>query len=88
MRRFFPVLPVLTCLLAAGRAFPQEHGSVSASDGSHASTTIGSLTTVAQIRALSASESAQSHAVELHAVLTYYQPTQGQVFVQDATGGI
>jgi len=82
------VLPVLTCLLAAGRAFPQEHGSVSASDGSHASTTIGSLTTVAQIRALSASESAQSHAVELHAVLTYYQPTQGQVFVQDATGGI
>ena len=82
------MLPVLTCLLAAGRAFPQEHGSVSASDGSHASTTIGSLTTVAQIRALSASESAQSHAVELHAVLTYYQPTQGQVFVQDATGGI
>lgn len=26
--------------------------------------------------------------VELHAILTYYQPTEGLIFVQDATGGI
>ena len=26
--------------------------------------------------------------MELHAVITYYQPTQGQIFIQDATGGI
>jgi diguanylate cyclase (GGDEF)-like protein len=48
----------------------------------------GVLTTVAQIRALTPSESAKGYSVELHAVLTYYEPAQGQIFVQDATGGI
>ena len=31
---------------------------------------------------------AQGLPVELHAIVTYYEPTEGQVFVQDATGGI
>lgn len=48
----------------------------------------GALTTVAQIRALSASAGDVGHAVELHGILTYYQPAQGQIFIQDATGGI
>jgi diguanylate cyclase (GGDEF)-like protein len=46
------------------------------------------LTTVAQVRELSNTEAAKSIPVELHAIVTYYQPTEGQVFVQDATGGI
>jgi diguanylate cyclase (GGDEF)-like protein len=46
------------------------------------------LTSVAQIRALPASGAAASIPVELHAILTYYQPSEGQIFVQDATGGI
>lgn len=46
------------------------------------------LTTVAQIRALSAAAAAQGQPVELHATLTYYEPSDGIVFAQDATGGI
>lgn len=46
------------------------------------------LTTVAQIRALSPGEVARALPVEVHAVITYYQPEHGQIFVQDATGGI
>jgi diguanylate cyclase (GGDEF)-like protein len=46
------------------------------------------LTTVAQIRALPAGEAAKGLPVELHATLTYYEPVEGQIFVQDETGGI
>jgi diguanylate cyclase (GGDEF)-like protein len=46
------------------------------------------LTTVAQIRALSATAATQGQPVELHATLTYYEPSDAIVFVQDATGGI
>ena len=46
------------------------------------------LTTVAQVHGLSSSMAAQGLPVELHAIVTYYEPTEGQVFVQDATGGI
>ena len=46
------------------------------------------LMTVAQVRELSNSEAAKSIPVELHAIVTYYEPTEGQVFVQDSTGGI
>jgi diguanylate cyclase (GGDEF)-like protein len=46
------------------------------------------LTTVAQIRALPADQVKRGLPVELHAVLTYYQPAEGQIFVQDASGGI
>ena len=48
----------------------------------------GVLTTVAQIRALAPSAIGSDYPVELHAILTYYEPKQGQVFIQDATGGI
>jgi diguanylate cyclase (GGDEF)-like protein len=46
------------------------------------------LTTVAQIRALPGGLAGKALPVELHAIVTYYEPTEGQVFVQDATGGI
>lgn len=46
------------------------------------------LTTVAQVRATQASTDRTSRPVELHGILTYYQPVQGQIFIQDATGGI
>jgi len=46
------------------------------------------LTTVAQVHAVSAGDAAKALPVELHAIVTYYEPTEGQVFVQDSTGGI
>ena len=46
------------------------------------------LTTVAQVHALSAADAAKRLPVELHAIVIYYEPTEGQVFVQDATGGV
>jgi diguanylate cyclase (GGDEF)-like protein len=46
------------------------------------------LTTIAQIRALSAGEAAQGLPVELHATLTYYKPSRGIIFAQDTTGGV
>jgi diguanylate cyclase (GGDEF)-like protein len=46
------------------------------------------LTTVAQIRALPTGNKVAGYPVELHATVTYYQPSQGQIFIQDATGGI
>ena len=46
------------------------------------------LTTVAQVHALPSGMAAKGLPVELHAIVTYYEPTEGQVFVQDATGGI
>ncbi len=46
------------------------------------------LRTVAQIRALPLSETAKSLPVELHALLTYYEPGDGLVFAQDGTGAI
>ncbi len=46
------------------------------------------LTTVAAIRALSPAEVAGGLPVELRATVTYYEPLEGQIFVQDSTGGI
>lgn len=88
LRGYIPVVSILTCVLATATALPQERGGESTPGGAQASAAPTVLTTVAQIRSLSATESAKSHPVALHAVLTYYQPIQGQVFVQDATGGI
>jgi len=45
-------------------------------------------TSVAQIRALAASKRAGGVPVELRAVVTYYEPSEGQIFVQDSTGAI
>lgn len=46
------------------------------------------LTTVAQVHSLTNTEAALGLPVELHAIVTYYEPTEGQVFAQDSTGGI
>lgn len=46
------------------------------------------LTTVAQVRALTAAEASRGIAVDLTGILTYYKPVEGQIFLQDATGGI
>ena len=46
------------------------------------------VTTVAQIRALTRDEIVSGVPVELRAVVTYYEPGEGQVFVQDGTGAI
>jgi diguanylate cyclase (GGDEF)-like protein len=46
------------------------------------------LKTVAEIRALRPDQVAAGLPVELHAVLTYYVPAEGQIFAQDNTGGI
>lgn len=46
------------------------------------------LTTVAAIRALSLNEVASGFPVELRAIVTYYEPINGRLFVQDSTGGI
>ncbi len=44
--------------------------------------------TVAQIRALTASEIAAGVPVELRGVTTYYESSEGQIFVQDGTGAV
>jgi diguanylate cyclase (GGDEF)-like protein len=46
------------------------------------------LTTVAQVRALNPGQAKTHIPVLLHAILTYYQPSDGLVFAQDSTGGI
>lgn len=56
--------------------------------GSQTSAAPQILTTVAQVHAVSAGDAAKALPVELHAIVTYYEPTEGQVFVQDSTGGI
>jgi diguanylate cyclase (GGDEF)-like protein len=45
-------------------------------------------TTVAQVRALTSAQIASGVPVELRGVATYYEPGEGQVFVQDGTGAI
>lgn len=57
-------------------------GAISASVSPHL------LTTTAQVHALSATDAAKRLPVELHAIVTYYEPTEGQVFVQDPAGGV
>lgn len=52
------------------------------------SSAVSPLKTVAAIRALRPDQVTAGLPVELHAVLTYYVPEEGQIFVQDKTGGI
>ncbi len=70
--------------------YPQGAATVQPSSSPAAQSTspapAGTLTSVAQIRALPSTAGGQP--VELHAIVTYYQPIQGQIFVQDATAGI
>lgn len=82
----------IACYLAAGSIYPQHSATVQPASPQAAQATPGTasgvLTSVAQIRALPANANPAGEPVELHAIVTYYQPTQGQIFVQDATGGI
>jgi diguanylate cyclase (GGDEF)-like protein len=83
---------VVLSFIAADPSYPQEPASGSTPGAPQATPAAlhsdELLTTVAQIRALPPSGNGTSHSVELHALLTYYEPAQGQIFVQDATGGI
>jgi len=80
----------LACLaVGCGIALPAQSAKSPRSSGSsQASPQPQVLTTVAQIRALSNAQATQGLPVELHAIVTYYEPTEGQVFVQDRTGGL
>lgn len=74
---------VLTCL-ASGTLFSQTQ-----TGGAKAVTaSLPVLTSVAQIRALSSGVISEGQPVRLHAIVTYYQAAEGQIFVQDDTGGI
>ena len=96
MRKEFLALAVIVgCTIPGGelsqdRLEAQQAGSAShfSADRRGAATASGVLTSVAQIRALPPSGVASGIPVELHAILTYYEPIQGQIFVQDGTGGI
>lgn len=72
--------------------YPQQAATTTKASPSHAASAVSHsdevLTTVAQIRALPTGPKEPGHSVELHAILTYYEPMQGQIFIQDATGGI
>lgn len=46
------------------------------------------LTSVAQVRALSTAEVAKGVPVDLHAIVTFFDPFEDIYFVQDSTGGI
>ena len=46
------------------------------------------LSQVAQVRGLSESEAERRHPVHIRGVVTFYDPSWGVLFVQDATGGI
>jgi signal transduction histidine kinase/CheY-like chemotaxis protein len=49
---------------------------------------LGLLTTALQVHALSAQEAAAGYPARLRATVTYYDPVQGQLFVQDRSDGI
>lgn len=53
-----------------------------------ATTELPTLTTVAEIRHLSAAEARRGYPLHVRAVVTYTQPQTNQFFVQDETGGI
>ncbi len=72
---------VVVGLFSGGCVFAQNAGAASNPESPV-------LTTVAQIHALSLHQAAMSVPIRLHAILTYYEPSDGLVFAQDATGGI
>ena len=74
---------VVLSLFSGGSVFAQPAGAGAASNPESPV-----LTTVAQIHALSLRQAATSVPIRLHAILTYYEPSDGLVFAQDATGGI
>ncbi len=46
------------------------------------------LTTVAEVRSLSAAQASLGYPVCLRATITYFDPTDNSLFLQDATGGV
>jgi signal transduction histidine kinase len=75
MRRAFPLLPAL---LVAGLACR----------GSSGPGAMPTLSTVAQIRALSAAEAARGYPVQIRGVVTSYGNEQYAYYVQDVSGGV
>ena len=87
MRKSCLVLAIFVCcagIVSAGRTATAQSGPGSKSATGQPQV----LTTVAQVHAVSDKDAAKGLPVELHAIVTYYEPTEGQVFVQDATGGV
>jgi PAS domain S-box-containing protein len=46
------------------------------------------ITTVVQIRRMASAEAKKNYPIQLKAVITYYDPEEPDLFVQDSTGGI
>jgi signal transduction histidine kinase/CheY-like chemotaxis protein len=46
------------------------------------------VTAAAQIRAMSVEEAKQKHPAKLRGVITYYDPEEPDLFIQDSTGGV
>ena len=46
------------------------------------------ITTAAEIRAMTVEQAKENHAVQLTGVITYYDPEEPDLFVQDSSGGI
>jgi hypothetical protein len=46
------------------------------------------ITTAAEIRGMTVGQAQENHAVSVTGVITYYDPEEPDLFVQDATGGI
>jgi diguanylate cyclase (GGDEF)-like protein len=78
------LLGVCCGITVGGPVLPAQTAAQSASASAQSQV----LTTVAEVHGLSSSMAAKGLPVELHAIVTYYEPTEGQVFVQDKTGGI
>ncbi|MDZ4402877.1 sensor histidine kinase [Prosthecobacter sp.] len=75
--RFQPVIAVL--LAHAALTFGAPAGS---------ETTLTTLTTIADVRALTLDEAARHHPVQVRGIITYCNPIYSLGFVQDETGGI
>ena len=52
------------------------------------STTLPTLTSIAKIRSLSATEARRGYPIHLRAVVTYFDPVSPDLFLHDPTGGI
>jgi diguanylate cyclase (GGDEF)-like protein len=82
----FPHLDGMRFELSHAQAVQIPSGQVDRSDPGN--THLSPITTVAAVRALSASDAAQALPLRIDGVITYIDPLWRQVFVQDRTGGI
>ncbi len=72
LRRLVPLLCVITTLLACCHASGEE----------------SPLTTVGQIRKLTPEQIGQARAVDIQGVVTFYEPAEHLLFIEDRTGAI